>query len=280
MKKLVTLLVIMSMLLCMMPVMAIPTAAADIPGDWTTWREANDYNHPVDEVTGEETGYRPAPGYEYTEEGFTTVPADYTGTYPYMNVVTKEKQSVKDGIYLKFRVDEFSYTGESGKADSWLAVTLWNQPNFTIHSDAFGQGYFQHYRGAGDGKAIMNDQEFFPEVDDEGREIYTWEVTWDGEAYHFILCGVEMANSLDMSKKLEGIDATGEFYVGIALRSTEANGKASLTILEYGTSKSDANKPVGTDEKEPEVNNNVAAPIADPATVPENMPAVYFDAST
>ena len=277
MKKLFALLVTVSILLSMA---VIVPQAADIEGDWTTWREANDYNHPVDEVTGEESGYRPAPGYEYTGEGFSTVPADYTGTYPYLNVVTKEKQDVKAGIYIQFRIDEFSYKGESGEADEWIAVALWNQPNFTIHSDAFGQGYFQHYRGAGDGKATIGGQEFFPEVDDEGREIYTFEVVWDGTAYHFMFCGVEMANSLEKSQQLEAIDPSGEFYVGIALRSTESNGKASLTILEYGTSKADASKPVGTDEKEPEVNNNVTAPIADPATVPENMPAIYFDAST
>ena len=117
MKKLLVMLVILSMIVSMA---VIVPSAADIEGDWTTYRNPLDYFEP-DPETGEVTeSYRPAAGYEYTSEGLTIKPADYTGTNPFMKVETKDKHNLKDGLYLKFRIDSFSYKGEEGKADQVL----------------------------------------------------------------------------------------------------------------------------------------------------------------
>ena len=94
MRKFLALLVCVVMMLTMIPAVLLPVGAADVEGDWMTYRQANDYNEP-DPDTGEEPSYRPAPGYKYTDEGFSTIAADYTGTSPFMTVQSKEKHSLK-----------------------------------------------------------------------------------------------------------------------------------------------------------------------------------------
>ena len=125
MRKLLSLFVCAVMLLAMIPVATLSSGAAEVEGDWMTYRQANDYNEP-DPDTGEEPAYRPAPGYHYTDEGFSTKPADYTGTSPFMTVQSKEKHGLKDGLYLKFRIDDFSYKGPDGNSDEWIALSLWD----------------------------------------------------------------------------------------------------------------------------------------------------------
>ena len=80
MKKVLALIVALMMIVSMIPVMAITTSAANVPGDWTTWRSAGGYKEPDE---GEEPSYCPAPGYEYTDEGFHMTSADYTGHTPF-----------------------------------------------------------------------------------------------------------------------------------------------------------------------------------------------------
>ena len=99
MKKLIALLIAVMMIATMIPVMAVSTSAAG-EGDWTTWRFATEYPSEDDEDDDEEKTYKPAAGYTYTDEGFTIDPADFTDTTPAITVQTKDKVSVKDGIYL------------------------------------------------------------------------------------------------------------------------------------------------------------------------------------
>ena len=103
--KLATLLLLS--MLAAVSVVAVITPAAAVEGDWITLRQANDY-HEVDPETGEEPPYQAAPGYTYTDEGFTTIPADYTGTCPYFNIRSKDKYDIRDGLYIQLRVDDFS----------------------------------------------------------------------------------------------------------------------------------------------------------------------------
>ncbi len=278
MKKLCAILIMAAMLL---PMLVITPSAIEIEGDWMTYRQANDY-HDVDPSTGEEPAYTPAPGYEYTDEGFTTIPADYTDTCPYFNVMTKDKQSLKDGIYIKFRIDAFSYKGEDGKADEWICLSMWDSPNIAPGQSGFGSGWFGLIRGSGGGAtADFCSHSITPELDDQGREIYTYCIEWDGALYRISLNGVPLTDEQceRVTNALNAANESGLFYVGISMQSTVKNGVAAMTILEYGISPDDATTPAGSDRKEPEENKNIVAEMMDPATIEENKPALYWDAS-
>ncbi|MBO5110406.1 MAG: hypothetical protein J6D21_06785 [Clostridia bacterium] len=296
MKRILATIVALSMLLSMA---VIVPQAVDIEGDWTTYRHPADYQE-IDPDTGEEPPYKAAPGYQYTDEGFTTIPADYTGTYPFYKVETKEKFNLKDGVYLQFRVDDFAYQGADGRTDEWMAVTLGTDKNLTPGYTGTASGWAGLIRGAGGGSqaywgttAMIGKTEnsagasaelggmanIIPEVDEEGREIYTFEVKWNGTSYDIILCGVVHPTSRTISSHLESVDKNGDFHIGMIFYSGVKDSKASMTILKFGTSKEDAIAPAGSDTKQPEPNNNIVADMMDPSTIEENKPGVYWDAT-
>ena len=278
MKKLLATLLLLSMLAAV-SVVAVITPAAAVEGDWITLRQANDY-HEVDPETGEEPPYQAAPGYTYTDEGFTTIPADYTGTCPYFNIRSKDKYDIRDGLYIQLRVDDFSYKGPDGNADEWVLFSLWDSENIAPGQSGYGDGWFGLIRGEGGGKpATFEDETIIPELDDQGREIYTFEVEWDGSQYSFTMNGVPITKSKTISDKLIKTNDEGEFYVGISIQSTVKDGVASLSILKFGTSEKDATTPVGVDSAEPEPNNNITAPMMDPTAIGVNQPAVSWDAA-
>ena len=298
MKRILSLLVIVSLLLSLA---VLTPSAVDLDGDWTVYRQANDYPE-YDPESEEQPAYIPAPGYEYTGEGFTTIPADYTDTKPYFNVQTKDKYNIKDGLFLKFRIDDFSYAGEDGKADEWIALSLWDSQNLAPGQVGYGAGWLGLIRGNGGGSlATINSCEttshtdtskgafryldamglqITPEIDDEDREIYTVEVNWIDGAYVISVCGTELNCCAEITALLESLNAGGDFYVGISLHSSVKNGRASITILEFGSSVDDARTPQGTDTKEPEENVNRVANMMDSSLIAPNMPAVYFDAAS
>ena len=121
-------------------------------------------------------------------------------------------------------------------------------------------------------------------MDEDGCEVYTLEVTWDGSAYvikingHLVSDG-SIAGGVTTAL-LEELSPEGEFFVGITMMDTVIGGSAGLTITKFGTSAETAVKPVGSDSKEPTENNIVIAPIADPTTVPENTPAILWNPDT
>ena len=79
---------------------------------------------------------------------------------------------------------------------------------------------------------------------------------------------------------LEKLAPNGDVFVGITMMDGLKGGSAGLTVTKFGTSASDATKPVGSDSKEPEENNLVEAPIADPSTVEANKPAILWNPDT
>ncbi len=308
-KRIIALIICAVMLLTMIPVVALTSGAAEVEGMWTTYRSAGDYDDP-DETTeeGEDPPiYKPEAGYTYTDEGFTIVPADYTGTAPFMTVSTKEKQSVKEGIYLQFRIDEYAYDGGTN-ADQWICLTLntgkeEHDGTFTGKvapgSPAYGGGWLSLIRGVGNGASttlphltdpktedfggtFVNKGSIAAEVptDEEGREIYTFEVNWTGTEYEMKINGVVQPSAADTTALLEKLDPNGEFFVGVTLMANVQDGKAALTILKYGTSEADATTPVGSDEKEPEENGFEEVTIADPSTVEPNKPAILWTPDT
>ena len=294
MKRALSLLIVAVMLLAMLPVMTLTSSAA-VEGNWTTLRRPADYD--VDVEAGQT--YKPAPGYEYTSEGFTIVPADYTNQTVYFNIQTKDPQAAKEGIYLQFRVDDYCYSGPDYDADAWIGLSLWDSVNLQPGNTSYGAGYLSLLRGVGDGSCTaqnfistpttndatgqfihQGDIDFDVPLDADNREIYTLEVKWTGSAYDIKINGTAVPGSAqDITALLEQQSPTGDLYVGISFHSTYAGGNAACTILKYGTSAETATTPVGDDSKDPEGNIVVWGDPIDPATVAANQPALLWDAN-
>ncbi len=284
------------MVLSMIPATIVATGAAE-PGEgmWTTYRFANEYPDEDDEAD-ETVIYKPNAGYTYTEEGFSVIAPDFTDITPAVSFQSKEKINLKDGVYLRFRIDEYSYGGTTN-ADHWIAPVITTEQKAAPGNVNYGGGWLTLIRGNGDGNfsslVHMTDpaRKTFQHIgtrngtvpmDDEGREIYTLSITWDTylETYKIMLNGVEQPGATQTTALLEKLSPSGEFYIGVNIHSGVQSGTAACTILKYGTSEATATTPVGNDRADPEKNQFVQAPIADPNTVPVNTPAILWSPET
>lgn len=300
MKKLIALLIAVMMIATMIPAMAISTSAADgeqatpATGDWDVYRFANEYPSEDDDPEEEYT-YKGTAGYTYTNEGFSVIGADYTDTTPSITIQSTTKINLKEGVYLQFRVDDYSYDGGTG-ADQWICPSLTTDKMVAPGSTAYGGGWLSLIRGSGNGNATVlphltnpKTEEFggtFTGVgtanvtvpmDDDGREIYTWEIKWDGSAYNMFMNGVEIPGAAQATALLNQLDANGDFYVGVSAQAGVKDGTAAFTILKFGTSEADATVPTGTDSRDPEPNGKTVAPIIDSNTVEANTPAINWN---
>lgn len=285
MKKFLTIIVCLCTVLSLLPTLALTASAAN-EGDWTTWRRPSDY------TPAHETDYTPNAGYTYTSDGLSTVSPDFTGCTVYYTVQTKEAVDARDGVFMEFRIDDFSYAGEDGKADEWIAISLWDKQNLEPGLADHGSGICALIRGKGDGSATVHEcicteggsfngtggqTVIGCEMDSEDKEYYTFRVDYDGTDYTFSVNGTTLQTSKQFSNQLKKVDPDGQFYVGITFHSTVSGGTAALTVTQFGTSESDARKPVGSDSLAPEENINVVAEIADASTVEAGQPALLFD---
>ena len=311
MKKLIALLIAAMMIISMIPVMAISSSAEAgeqapaATGDWDVYRLATEYPTDKDKEDPDKT-YKPTAGYDYTDDGFSVIAPDYMDDTPSMTVQTTYKVNLKEGFFVKFRIDDYSYDGGTG-ADQWIAPSFTTEKMVAPGNTNYGGGWLTLIRGAGDGNYsalphmtlpttetsagsfippndILNAQkeDYSPaEMDEDGREIYTLEVTWNGSAYEFKLNGGIIPHADTATTVLNRLDANGEFYFGISMMATVKGGTAELTILECGTSAATATKPTGSDSREPEENMNTPiADIADASTVETNMPAILWSPET
>lgn len=284
------------MALTVIPAIAVTVGAtAPVEGDWITYRFANEYPDEGDEAD-ETVIYKPNAGYTYTEEGFSVIAPDFTDITPAVSFQSKEKVNLKNGVYLQFRIDEYSYGG-TNDADHWIAPVITTEQKAAPGNVNYGGGWLTLIRGNGDGNfsslVHMTDptRKTFQHIgtrngtvpmDDEGREIYTLSITWDThwETYKIMLNGVEQPGAAQTTALLEKLSPSGEFYVGVNIHSGVQSGTAACTILKYGTSEATATTPVGNDRADPEKNQFVQAPIADPNTVPANTPAILWSPET
>ena len=291
MKKLITLVIAAIMVLSMIPVMAISTSAAEVEGDWTIFRDPGRYEVEEGEVI------KPEPGYEYTSEGFTTIACDWTNYTPFFTAQTKEAQPLKEGFYMEVRVDEYPYGGEDGGADHWISFNISDVPGVSPGSIDWGNNWLCLVRGSGNGSATVENflttktteqaggsfaHQGSPSIsipmDDQNREIYTFEISWDGSAYTIKVNNNVLSNSTISNALLKWIES-GEYYVGVTMHSGVSNATAGLTILKHGNSADNAVVPVGSDSMQPEDNMLNFAPKADPSTVEANQPALLWDAT-
>ena len=260
--------------------------AVDLDGDWTVYRTPSSY---IPNEDGSEKVVAPCPGYEYTDEGFSILAPSWKDCTPFYTIQTIDKQSLQDGFYMQFRVDNYSYAGDNG-ADHWLAFSIWDSQNLNPGSTKYGQGWiglmypltgeiYSHNSNtsafASAGKSGLQAMQ-----DEEGRALFELEVTYDGKDYAISINGVAVAGLSDVNAHLDSLSASGDFYVGVTLYTGVRNGAGDLTVTKSGTSKSSAAVPQGKDSRQPEANNLVIADIADPATVPEGAPAMLWNSET
>ena len=72
MKRMIALTICAVMLLAMIPTGILTAGADGTEGDWTTYRFANEYHDPGEDPWNQ-TVYKPEAGYQYTDEGFSTI---------------------------------------------------------------------------------------------------------------------------------------------------------------------------------------------------------------
>ena len=286
-------------------------------GKWTTYRSAANYPDPTDPNADPDEVYPPEAGYSYTADGFTVIQPNWTGVAPWVTVSTREAVNLKNGLYLEFRIDDYSYgwNAQGENVDHWISVSL---NTGKVEADGsvtgkvcppetrFGGGWNALLRSKGFGSGDIIGCQTYPDdtvngvtgsflapeyysnvavpTDDQGREVYTLEVTWNGYAYVIKINGRVISDAyVDNGKSsalLQSLSPDGEFFVGITMMDTVTGGSAGLTITKFGTSAANATKPAGIDSKTPEKNYVVVAPIADPSTVPVNTPAILWSPET
>ncbi len=260
-------------------------------GFWSTYRSASEYSLDPNEP------YRPTVGFRYTDEGFQTVsePDMWKGTFPKFVVQSSNPVDLSDGFYMQFRVDEFSYKGESGNMDEWISVSISDSRMITHGDTQYGNNWLSLIRGNGDGRANLQsfvtkektdgnngsfnhygDTAFEIPMDADGREIYELEITYGDDGYEIRINGVTVMGMDTVSQTIASFE---NCYVGVSFHTGEENGVAGMTILKQGTSKADAVVPTGAVSKEPEKNPNWFADMADPSTVLAGEPALLFDST-
>lgn len=291
--RIITLCVCLLMMLVSLPsVVLTAEAVGEEEGMWTTNRQADEYGDDV-EI------YRPEAGYHYDSSGFVTdTEGCYDHTSPFLNVQTKEPQNMKEGFFMEVRIDDFSYRGLDGIQDEWVSFNIWTEDTVAPFLVGYGEGWLTLLRSAGKGgnaaveRWFTTDEQGFhynpdgghgpnvtPRVNLRNQELWTFNVTWDEvNGYTVLVNGTAIDGGKALNELLDSLNPDGRFYVGVCLHSTEWEGAADLAITRVGTSESTAVKPTGSDSKEPEENPNREYECADPDTVPENSPALLWNA--
>ena len=285
MKKLLSIMLAMAMILSVVIIAAIPTAAID--GDWTVVSQAKQESGEVDENKQNSVA-----GYEYTSDGFHVISANFAGQNPWARFVSKNKIDLKDGVYMEIRIDEFNYT----PGDRWLNVMFWDQQLMTPGDSNYGEGaqfLLRPNQQAGDNyiqtawatggfnqlPATLTDVPM--DVREDGKHYVTVELYWDeaNSTYVYNLNGSAVpANFLAYINEKFGEDS--EAYVGFCFQHNTAGENISCTMTKFGTSAETATTPAGDDSKAPIDNstNFVAAPVVENPTFEAGKPGIFMNA--
>ena len=280
MKKILSTLLVAAMLLSLVIVAAVPAAAVD--GEWAVYAPASQY------ADGYDGDPKSVAGYEYTDDGLHTIPADWAkaAQSPWVQVETKEKVDLKEGVYFQVRVDDFSYDA----GDQWFNINIWDNAQIEPPVAGFGEGvqnliranggnassvawYTENFTSGGSSAMVAEQNQ----KTEDGKIVLTLTVTWDGTTYAANINGAAAPEKVItyMNQKWGGNDS--EAYIGIVGQNNKTGGTCEFTVLKFGTSADDATVPMGDDSREPIYNSAEKAPIADPDTVPANTPAILMN---
>lgn len=288
MKKIISVAIVVAMLLSLLCVFAAIPASAAVEGMWNVYSVAGDYY--LDDKEDDE--FAAVPGYEYTDEGLRVIPADWTEKSPKVGVHTKDVVDLKEGVYFEVRIDDFTYSA----GDKWFSISVADKPYAApgnTNVAKYGESMTTLIRPDDNGKIAAVEWRYGAfqwsdrtsmttpdeeKYDENGKPILALTITWDGTTYAMDINGAPAPDTT--IAYMNEHYANGEAYVGINLMNTTKGGTAACTILKFGTSKDDAETPVGEDSAAPTPwKGDPIAEIADPSTVPAGQPAIYMNGS-
>ena len=289
MKKIFAILLAVCMLASAFAIFSIPAAASD--DAWVVYGNARDYRDDFNEMYGDE--YSNLPGYKYVSDGLQTISPNWENTSPRIGVQTGQKVNLKNGVYMRVRIDDFSMDA----SDKWYAFSISDTQYVDVGStnkERDGERIIGMIRGnASDmrsevewrqsnyifsGKSSMS-IEAADRYDEDGNEYVTLVIGWDGSTYSVTVNGAPMAPGA--VKWMNEHFADGEAYVGINIYNNKKGGEAGLTVVAFGETEMSAFPPSYNESQEPinYENRYAIAPIADPSTVPAGQPGVLINGS-
>ena len=291
MKKRVSLVLIFALAIALISTVMIPNVyAEEIEGMWRTMGD------PMQDSMSYYDDKKSVPGYTYTSDGFSTIAADWSTSVPYVTVQSKQKVDLKAGIYMEIRIDEFSYDA----AEGWFNIHIWDGVNIAAAQsvDNCGEGIqtimipsekgpTDEIAPEGSCSSVLWYKEAFSfagtsaidsapavRVGDTVKDILLLDIGWNGTSYT-----LEINNSpapAEIIEYMNGKFADGEAYIGFTMSNSKRNGKAAATVTKFGTSRTEAATPMGSDSKVSQNFNNATSPIADPSTVASGLPAIFM----
>ena len=297
MKKILAMLLTIAMLLSLVIVATVNVAAAEEnEGMWTVLGNAQQY----DENYFDDK--KDVPGYEYTNDGFSTVTPAWATSTPYATIQSKVKVNLKAGVYFEVRVDAFSYEA----SDSWFNLNIWDSVNLDPGNGetTYGEGVQTLLRPAKTGPAekegvvsgsvssiawyteafkhsgsatIDAANKTVVEVDGVSKDVFALAISWENNSYVVTINGAAAPEKVItyMNEKF----ADGEAYIGFTMHNSAKGGTAAATVTKFGTSKVTATTPYGSDYAAKEEYDNSFAEAMDPATVPAGTPAILMNGS-
>ena len=292
MKKILSIVLALTMILSLSVVFATNAVAADDEGAgmWTVLAHENEYE---EDYEGDKTSI---PGYKYDTEGFHTYGGEWAADAPYHLVQSKEAVNIQNGVYMEVRVDAYDYAA----GDKWFNFNIWKDANLVPGSaeEKYGEGvqtllrpgtadaetgapgkaasvawYINEFDAAGS-SAIAEENRTVVEKEGKQYLTLTLTITYAASKYTVTINGAEAPAAV--TDYMNTTFADGKAYIGFALHTSDPKGEQACTILKYGTSAETAKTPVGTDKAEPKIYNNTVAEIADPSTVPAGKPAILM----
>lgn len=301
MKKVLSVILTAVMLLSSLAVFAIPSSAV-IDGEWTVLGGGR-YENPDGEDDYDKVEYIPEnydyddsipmPGYEYTSDGFSVKPTDFTNWNPKVVITSKEKIDFSDGFEMEVRIDEFAWggtkeDGTSAGKDHWISFSIWNYPRPAQGSNDSGNGWFCLIRDKkiirevsltnaekgfdfGAGRPGMTTGTNIEPVEKDGYLYYTFKIEHNGDTYDIFVNGVKQ-NSATQDAVMAETFSDGMGYIGFTMQSSAQSTNARATITKVNGA-----KPTGEDSRDSGENTKVIAELADSSTVAKNTPCLIYD---
>ncbi|MBE6685315.1 MAG: hypothetical protein E7592_06690 [Ruminococcaceae bacterium] len=180
---------------------------------------------------------------ELTSDGLYSSAYSVNGT-PYLRMTTMNTVDLKQGVYMKIRIDEFNY---SKNLDSWFNVMLCDQQYVLPGSHEYGQGVQNLIRPGINNMTYWYYEEFTPvqyqhkyenipqDVDGQGRQYLTVELSWDeaNDTFVYTINGVSAPKIIIdyMNNKWGGNKSYA--YVGFCFQHNSPGEKISCTLLDF-----------------------------------------------
>ena len=286
MKKLFAIILSAVMLLSVAVVLAVPASAVD--GDWIVYGSSSEYYPDFDPVEDDEV---PIPGYSYVPgEGLVVTPADWRDFEPNVGLSTRNKVHLKEGVYLKIRIDDFTYSG-----DKWFTLSISDTQYLSVGStnvEKYGERlsalmrpsdegkinaiswYSGNFNGSGSNTMTYDDSKRY----DNGKPVFELVVTWNGSSYDVKINGTS-APEAAITWMNEKYGTNDEAYINFNTHHTNLGGTTAFTVQKFGQTEASATIPQGDDYATKRDRYKTIAEIANPDDVPVNTPAILMNGS-